>query len=35
VYVAKMLFGIFTMAERGDFAAGATIVAVITGSATP
>jgi 1-aminocyclopropane-1-carboxylate deaminase len=35
VYVAKMLFGIFTMAERGDFAAGATIVAVITGPATP
>ncbi|MGH4007993.1 MAG: 1-aminocyclopropane-1-carboxylate deaminase/D-cysteine desulfhydrase [Pseudonocardiaceae bacterium] len=31
VYVAKMMFGIFTLAERGAFLSGTTIVAVITG----
>jgi 1-aminocyclopropane-1-carboxylate deaminase len=31
VYVAKMLFGIFALAERGEFFSGSTIVAVITG----
>lgn len=31
VYVAKMLFGLFTMVERGEFAWGTRIVAVITG----
>jgi 1-aminocyclopropane-1-carboxylate deaminase len=32
VYVAKMLYGIFTMAERGAFQDGTRIMAVITGS---
>jgi 1-aminocyclopropane-1-carboxylate deaminase len=31
VYVAKMMYGIFSLAERGAFTAGANIVAVITG----
>jgi 1-aminocyclopropane-1-carboxylate deaminase len=31
VYVAKMMYGIFTLAEEGSFPAGTTIVAVITG----
>lgn len=35
VYVAKMLYGIFAMVERGAFAPGTSIVAVITGTATP
>lgn len=31
VYVAKMMFGVFTLIERGAFTAGTVIVAVITG----
>jgi 1-aminocyclopropane-1-carboxylate deaminase len=31
VYVAKMMFGIFALAERGSFPAGTAIVALITG----
>ncbi|GAA3740591.1 pyridoxal-phosphate dependent enzyme [Salinactinospora qingdaonensis] len=31
VYVAKMLAGVFTMAQRGDFTPGTTVVAVVTG----
>jgi 1-aminocyclopropane-1-carboxylate deaminase len=31
VYVAKMLYGLLTLTERGRFAVGTTIVAVITG----
>ncbi|MFF5206592.1 1-aminocyclopropane-1-carboxylate deaminase/D-cysteine desulfhydrase [Streptosporangium sp. NPDC000396] len=31
IYVAKMMWGIFTLAERGTFPAGTTIIAVITG----
>jgi 1-aminocyclopropane-1-carboxylate deaminase len=31
VYVAKMLYGVFSLAERGRFPRGATLVAVITG----
>ena len=31
VYVAKMMYGIYACAERGTFAAGTTVVAVITG----
>jgi len=31
VYTAKMMYGIFALAERGAFPAGAAIVAVITG----
>ncbi|GAA0519182.1 pyridoxal-phosphate dependent enzyme [Saccharopolyspora spinosporotrichia] len=31
VYVAKMLFGVFALAERGEFAPGTTVVAVVTG----
>ena len=31
VYVAKMMYGIFDVAERGNFASGTNIVAVITG----
>jgi len=31
VYVAKMMYGIFSLVERGAFPAGSTIVAVITG----
>jgi 1-aminocyclopropane-1-carboxylate deaminase len=31
VYVAKMMYGIFALAEEGRFPAGTTIVAVITG----
>jgi 1-aminocyclopropane-1-carboxylate deaminase len=31
VYVAKMMYGIFALAEEGAFPSGATIVAVITG----
>jgi len=35
VYVAKMLYGVFDLVERGRFAAGTTIVPVVTGPATP
>jgi 1-aminocyclopropane-1-carboxylate deaminase len=31
VYVAKMLFGVFALAETGEIAPGSTVVAVITG----
>jgi 1-aminocyclopropane-1-carboxylate deaminase len=31
VYVAKMLYGVFALVERGDITAGTTVVAVITG----
>ena len=31
VYVAKMMYGIYACAERGTFAPGTTVVAVITG----
>jgi 1-aminocyclopropane-1-carboxylate deaminase len=31
VYVAKMMYGIFDLVERGRFTAGATIVAIVTG----
>ncbi len=31
VYVAKMLYGVFSLVERGTFAPGATLVAVVTG----
>ena len=31
VYVAKMMYGIFSLAERGTFTPGASIVAIITG----
>lgn len=31
IYVAKMLYGIFTLAERGDIRPGTSVVAVITG----
>ena len=30
-YVAKMMYGIYACAERGTFASGTTVVAVITG----
>jgi 1-aminocyclopropane-1-carboxylate deaminase len=33
VYVAKMMYGILTLAQQGRFPAGSTIVAVITGGA--
>jgi 1-aminocyclopropane-1-carboxylate deaminase len=33
VYTAKMMYGIFALAERGAFPAGTTIVALITGAA--
>lgn len=33
VYVAKMMYGIFALAEQGSFPAGTVIVAVITGGA--
>jgi 1-aminocyclopropane-1-carboxylate deaminase len=35
VYVAKMLFGVFDMVEAGAFDGGTSIVAVVTGPATP
>lgn len=35
VYVAKMMYGIFDMVERGEFAEGTSIVAVVTGPPTP
>lgn len=35
VYVAKMLCGIFDMVDRGRFSPGTTVIAVITGPATP
>ena len=35
VYVAKMLYGLVALAERGEFDSGTTIVAVITGAAEP
>ena len=31
VYVAKMMYGIYACAERGTFAPGTTVVAVVTG----
>ena len=34
VYVAKMLYGIFTMAQRGAFVPDTSVIAVITGTAT-
>jgi 1-aminocyclopropane-1-carboxylate deaminase len=34
IYVAKMMYGIFAMAHRGDFAPGTQIIAVITGPPT-
>ncbi len=35
VYVAKMLYGVFDLVERGWFAAGTTVVSVVTGPALP
>ena len=35
IYVAKMMFGIFALARRGEFPPGTRIVAVITGSPGP
>ena len=35
VYVAKMLYGVFDLVGQGRFAPGTTIVAVVTGPATP
>ncbi|MGW4638498.1 1-aminocyclopropane-1-carboxylate deaminase/D-cysteine desulfhydrase [Sphaerisporangium sp. NPDC004334] len=35
VYIAKMMYGIFALAARGDFAPGARVVAVVTGGAGP
>ncbi len=35
IYVAKMVYGLFAMIERGAFKPGSVIVAVITGPATP
>ena len=35
VYVAKMLYGVFDLIGQGRFASGTTIVAVVTGPATP
>jgi 1-aminocyclopropane-1-carboxylate deaminase len=35
VYVAKMMYGVYDLVERGRFAAGTRIVAVITGPADP
>ncbi|MEV8633651.1 pyridoxal-phosphate dependent enzyme [Streptosporangium sp. NPDC051023] len=35
VYVAKMMFGVFTMVERGAFPQGSVIVAVVTGVMGP
>jgi 1-aminocyclopropane-1-carboxylate deaminase len=35
VYVAKMMYGILDMVGRGEFAEGSSIVAVVTGPATP
>lgn len=35
VYVAKMLYGIFAIVERGEVTPGTSIVAVVTGSPTP
>lgn len=35
VYVAKMMYGIVDMAQRGEFAPGTSIVAVVTGPAIP
>lgn len=35
VYVAKMLFGVFDLIQRGAFADGTRIVAVVTGPPTP
>jgi 1-aminocyclopropane-1-carboxylate deaminase len=31
VYVAKMLYGIFALAQQGSFPAGTAIVAIVTG----
>ncbi|TCO62708.1 1-aminocyclopropane-1-carboxylate deaminase/D-cysteine desulfhydrase [Actinocrispum wychmicini] len=31
VYVAKMMYGIYTLADRGHFASGSTVIAIITG----
>jgi 1-aminocyclopropane-1-carboxylate deaminase len=35
IYVAKMLYGVFAMVEAGAFDEGTSIVAVVTGPATP
>lgn len=35
IYVAKMMYGIFALAERGAFASGTTVVAAITGGPWP
>ena len=35
VYVAKMLYGIHAMAQRGDFEAGTRIAAIVTGPPSP
>jgi 1-aminocyclopropane-1-carboxylate deaminase len=35
IYVAKMMLGVFTMAEHGSFSPGTTLISVITGPATP
>jgi 1-aminocyclopropane-1-carboxylate deaminase len=35
VYVAKMLYGVYAMTEVGAFAPGESVVAVVTGPATP
>jgi 1-aminocyclopropane-1-carboxylate deaminase/D-cysteine desulfhydrase-like pyridoxal-dependent ACC family enzyme len=35
VYVAKMMYGIFSLMSRGEFSTGTTIVAVITGPSWP
>lgn len=35
VYVAKMLYGVFDLVNRGRFEPGTTVVAVVTGPATP
>ena len=35
VYVAKMLYGVFDLAQSGRLASGATVVAVITGPPGP
>lgn len=35
VYVAKMLYGVFDLVDSGRFESGTTVVAVVTGPATP
>ncbi|MQA16512.1 MAG: 1-aminocyclopropane-1-carboxylate deaminase, partial [Pseudonocardiaceae bacterium] len=31
IYVAKMLYGVFALVERGDISPGTTVIAVVTG----